>query len=140
MTSFAIIRKINVSSEKVWNLLSDFEKPLVPSSTVTVERKGTSGAGDVGTIRMITLGKKQIREKLESINPPNQLTYSLLSGIPVKNYNGTVDINPINGKTCISWKVKFNPTVFGSGWIIKRLIKKGLNRLISEIEKEYKEC
>ncbi len=139
MTTFAIIRTIDVSLEKAWNILSDLERPPIPSSTVTLEKKGTSGAGAVGTIRMITIGKKQIREKLESTNPPKQLSYSLLSGVPVKDHIGTVAINPVNGNTRLSWRIKFSPTIFGSGWILKHFFKKVLNRIINEIETEHKD-
>jgi hypothetical protein len=139
MTTFTVMRNMDMSAEKVWNVFSDFEHSPIPSCTVTVEKKGDPRALGVGTIRMITIGKRQIREKLESLKPPNQLTYSLLSGGPVKDYNGTIDINSIKGKTHISWKVNFKPTIIGTGWIIKQLLKSTLNRFINEIETEFRD-
>ena len=119
MTTFNVTRNMDVSVEKVWNVLSDFEHSPVPTFTVTVDKKGETNANGVGTIRMITIGKRQFREKLESLKPPNLLTYSLLSGAPVRDYIGTININSVSNETLITWKVKFKPKIIGTGWIGK---------------------
>ncbi len=139
MTDVTITRDIDVSAGKVWNVLSDFEHAPIPSFSVTVEKKGDSDAGGIGTVRMITVGKRQIREKLESIKHPSLFTHRVISGVPVKDYVGSVGINPLKSKTRISWKVQFIPNVIGTGWILKQIIKKTINRIINEIEIEYRD-
>ncbi len=139
MTAVTVTKNIDVSAEKVWNVLSNFERSPIQSFSVTVEKKGDSAAGGIGTVRMITIGKRQIREKLESIKPPNLFTYRVLYGVPVKDYIGSVEINPVKSKTLISWIVQFKPNVIGTGWILKQIFKKTINRIIDEIETEHRD-
>ena len=136
MSGFTVTRNIDVPAERIWAVLSDFTHPPVPAFTVKVEKNGTYETKGIGTIRVITIGKRQFRERLETVTPPN-LTYSLLSGAPVKDYIGSINIKSIEGRTNIIWKVEFRPKIIGTTWIIKRLAKNTINRIISEMEAEY---
>lgn len=138
MTTFTIIKNIDLPAKKVWDILSDFTRSPVPKFTVEVEEEGDSESNGIGTVRIITIGKKQFRERLESVNPPYYFTYRLLSGAPVKEYIGTVDVKSHEGTTLISWKVKFTPKILGTGWIIGRLAKNTINSIIDKIEAEYR--
>ena len=76
----------------------------------------------------------KVRERLESVNPPNSFTYTILSGAPMKDYLGTVTILPIESKSEIQWNVKFTPKIPGTGWLGAMVSKKAINRLINEME------
>lgn len=138
MTAFTIQRNMDLPAKKVWNILSDFTHAPIPEFIVEVEEEGDSESNGIGTVRMITIGKKRFRERLESINPPYFFTYRLLSGAPVKEYFGKVDIKSQESTALISWKVEFTPKMLGTGWIIARLAKNTINRILDDIEAEYK--
>ena len=133
MTTFAIKREIDLPSEKAFMIISDFTRPPSPNIPVEVEKEGDSESNGVGTIRTITIGKVRVRERLESVNPPNSFTYTILSGAPMKDYLGRVEITPKNDKSVIRWNVNFTPKLPGTGWIGALVSKKAINRIIDEV-------
>ena len=133
MTAFAIKRKIDLPSDKAFTIISDFTQPLSPSIPIEVEKEGDSESNGVGTIRTITIGKVRVRERLESVSPPNSFTYTILSGAPMKDYLGRVEITPQDDKSVIHWNVKFTPKLPGTGWIGAIISKKVINRIIDEV-------
>jgi len=138
MITFTIKRELNASSDKLWNLLSDFGQSLSPNINIKLETQGKPGSNGIGSIRIVVIGKRQFREKLENIKPQYNISYSLLSGAPVNDYIGNIDIEPFRTNTLIKWNVQFRPKVLGSGWIVKWFVKRTINYIISEIETEYK--
>jgi len=135
MTTFTITRVLDLPSEKAFAIISDFTRSPSPNISVKVEKKGDPEANGSGTIRDITIGKVRVRERLESVNPPNSFTYSLLSGAPVKDYLGNVEIAPQEDKSLVRWNVKFTPKIPGTGWLGAIVSKKTINRLLDEMER-----
>ena len=138
MITFSIKRELNISSDKLWNLLSDFGYSLSPNISIKLETQGKPDSNGIGSLRIVTIGKRQFRERIEKIKPQCNISYSLLSGAPVNNYIGSIDIESISSNTLITWNVQFKPKVLGSGWIVKWFVKRTINYIISEIETEYK--
>ena len=138
MITFSIKRELNVSSDTLWDLLSDFGYFLSPNINIKLETQGKPESDGIGSVRIVTIGKRQFRERIEKIKPQCNISYSLLSGAPVNNYIGSIDIEPISSNTLITWNVQFKPKVLGSGWIVKWFVKRTINYIISEIETEYK--
>ena len=138
MITVSIKRDLNVTSDKLWNLLSDFGHSLSPNINIKLETQGKPESNGIGSIRIVTIGKMQFLERLENIKPKCNISYSLLSGAPVNKYIGKIDIEPIIRNTFIKWSVQFTPKLLGSGWIVKWFVKRTINYIISEIETEYK--
>lgn len=134
MTTFTITRELDLPSEKAFAIISDFTRSPSPNIAVKVEKKGDPESNGVGTIRTITIGKVRVRERLESVTPPNSFTYSILSGAPMKDYLGNVEIAPQEAKSIVRWNVKFTPKIPGTGWIGAMVAKKTINRFIDEME------
>ncbi len=138
MTTFTINRELDLPSEKAFAIISDFTRSPSPTIQVEVEKEGDDASRGVGTIRTITIGRVRVRERLESVNPPGSLTYTILSGAPVKDYLGTIDITPQETKSVINWNVRFSPKVPGTGWLGAMIAKKSINRLIREMEASHR--
>ena len=134
MTAFTITRKLDLPSDKAFDIISNFTRSPSPNIPVEVEKVGDPESNGVGTVRTITIGKVRVRERLESVNPPNSFTYTILSGAPMKDYLGKVKISQQEAKSVIHWNVKFTPKVPGTGWIGAIVSKKAINRLIDEME------
>jgi len=139
MTSFSIEKRVKISRDKAWNVFSDFGHSPIEALTVTVEGDGKPDNNSIGTIRVVTIGKRQFRERLEAFSPPNSFTYSLLSGAPVLDYIGNVDIKSIRNETLITWKVQFKPRILGTGWLVKWFSKNTINHILKEIEIEHQD-
>ena len=139
MATFTITRKLDLPSEKVWATVSDFTRPPSPAIKIEVEEKGDPDANGIGAIRNIKIKKvPKVRERLEAVNEPNSITYRMLSGAPVKEYLGTVNVVAQDGATVISWDVKLIPKIPGIGWLAEMVIKKAINRYIDAIEEGHK--
>jgi len=134
MTTYIISREVDLPSEKLFSILSDFTRSPSPTIPVEVEKEGDRQANGAGTIRTITIGMVKVRERLESVNPPNSFSYTILSGAPMKDYLGTVEIIPRDSKSEIRWNVKLTPKIPGAGWLVAMVSKKAINRLINEME------
>lgn len=133
MTNFTLTREVDLPLEKVFPLITDFTRSPSPNIPVEVESKGNQANG-VGTIRTITIGMVKVRERLNSVTPPNNFSYTILSGAPLRDYIGTVKIVPRDSKSEIEWNVKFTPKIRGTGWIGAIVSKRTINRLLKEME------
>jgi hypothetical protein len=133
MTAFIITREVDLPSEKLFPIISDFTRSPSPTIPIKVEKEGDQANG-VGTIRTITIGMVKVCERLETVNPPNSFTYTILSGAPMKDYLGTIKIFPKGSKSEIQWDVKFTPKIPGTGWLGAMVSKKTINRQINEME------
>ena len=137
MATFTIKRKLDLPSDQVWAIVSDFTRPPSPDISIDVEEMGNPDANGIGAIRNINIRGAKARERLESVDPPNSFTYSMLSGAPVKEYLGTVNVVAQNGTTLINWDVKLIPKIPGIGWIVAIVIRKAINRYIDAIEEGH---
>ncbi len=138
MGTFTITRKLDLPAEKVWATVSDFNRAPSPAIIIEVEKEGDPEASGIGAIRNITIGRAKARERLESVDAPNSITYRMLSGAPVKEYVGTVEIKAQEDSTILNWYVKLTPKIPGIGWIVGMVIKKAINRFIDAIEEGYR--
>ena len=138
MAAFTITRKLDLPSDKVWATVSDFTRAPSPAIIIEVEEKGDPDANGIGAIRSINIKGAKARERLEAVNEPNSITYRMLSGAPVKEYLGTVNVVAQNGETLIKWDVKLIPKIPGIGWIVGMVIKKAINRYIDAIAEGHK--
>ena len=138
MANFTITRKLDLPSDQVWAIVCDFTHPPSPAIKIEVEKEGDPSANGIGAIRNINIKGAKARERLEAVDTPNFITYRMLSGAPVKEYLGTVNIKAQDGATLINWDVKLIPKIPGIGWIVAMVIKKAINRYIDAIEEGHK--
>jgi carbon monoxide dehydrogenase subunit G len=134
MTTFTITRTLDLPSDKVWGIVSDFTRPPSQAIKIEVEDKGDPEADGIGAIRNINIKGAKARERLESVDAPNSITYRMLSGAPVKEYVGTVNVIAQDDATLINWDVKMIPKIPGIGWLVAMVIRKAINRFIDAIE------
>ncbi len=68
-----------------------------------------------GAIRKIGRWPQYGREQIVAYDPPHHLAYTVLSGIPVRDYRAEVDIVPEGAGTMLRWRATFTPKVPGTG-------------------------
>jgi uncharacterized protein YndB with AHSA1/START domain len=134
----------SASPDTVFALLADAPRwkdwagPLVREASW--DREGDPAPGGVGAIRK--LGSKPFygREEIVHYDPPRRLSYTILSGQPVRNYRADVDLTPVDGGTHIRWSSRFEPAVPGTGaamrWYLRRIIAGFTRRLARSAERE----
>jgi uncharacterized protein YndB with AHSA1/START domain len=112
--------------ERVFGLLADgagwskWAGPMVPASRW--ERKGTPPPGGVGAVRALGRFPLVDLEEVVESDPPRRHAYTIIKGIPVRDYLGVVELNlTAEGGTRIDWTASFEPTIPYTGPALRAL-------------------
>src|SRR4051794_26607324 len=109
--------------EAVWALLADATTWPAWSdfASAEIERPGVDAPQGVGSRRRFTYGRTRTYEEIVAFDPPRHVAYTLLSGLPLRDYRGDVTLTPTpDGGTAIRWQSQFRPKVPGTGAIVVR--------------------
>lgn len=138
MAHFKLERTIHAPLEKVW-AAADFTKSCDPLP-MEVAKEGDPALLGVGFERAVSANGIKVVERLVSIDPPHFFSYTMVSGVPVKEgYLGKVAFTEKDGATVITWSGVFTPIIPGTGWLITFMSKKTINKIIDAIaEKSLK--
>ena len=136
MRTVSVERIINAPLDKVWEVAGNFGESPGSSIEITVEKEGDSNSNGLGMERTIHFlnQKAKVYERLESFDPPNSFTYSILSGAPVKSYLGKAGFSTSGNNTKVKWSGIFAPKIPGLGWLIGIMAKKNINDFLNELE------
>ena len=91
------------------------------------------GRGSIGRLKS---GPMTARELITDCIPNRRLAYALLSGMPVREYMGAVDLEPGGDGTSIHWQASFSPKVPGTGRLLRRLMRHAISDLVHELTAE----
>lgn len=112
---------------------SEWAGPVVPTSSW--EREGEPAPGGVGAVRRLGWKGLASREQVVVHEPPHRLDYVVLSGLPCRDYQARVDLQPReSGGTLIVWRAGFRPLVPGTGPLLRlwlRAVVSGLARRLA---------
>jgi uncharacterized protein YndB with AHSA1/START domain len=131
------LRHINVTAqtpahaETVYRYLTDGSSwpRWSPIDSFELEQEGEPPPEGVGAIRVFRQGRTTGRDQILELVPGRRLKYASLSGLPVRDYIGQVDLEEASdGSTAIRWQSSFFPRVRGTGWIVERSLKRFLEQ------------
>lgn len=97
--------------------------------TASWERTGEPETGGVGAIRRVGRAPQYAREQIVEYEPPSHLAYTVLSGIPVRDYRAHVWMRESSGRTEIEWSSRFTPRWPGTGFVLERLLHASVRSL-----------
>src|SRR3712207_4843337 len=112
MQQYEVTARSEAPPEVVWAMLADgpswpeWAGPLAPRSMW--EREGVTEPSGVGAIRKMGAPPVWSREEIIEFEPPRHMAYTLLSGLPIKDYRADVDLSPDGTGTVITWKARFD--------------------------------
>jgi hypothetical protein len=117
--------------EKVWALVADHAgwKDWGPWDLSEVEQPGSPDPNGVGAIRRMrakerTLGRKPtLREQVNIFEPPMRFGYTVLDGMPVKDYQATVTLTEAGEATEIVFHIEFTGKFPGVGAITRGVLQ-----------------
>ena len=125
---FDLVVESAASAPAVFALLADgagwsaWAGPLVARSRWY--RTGTPAPGGVGAIRELGLRPVLSREEIVEFAPPRRLAYTIVSGVPVRGYRATVELDPLpGGGTRITWRATFTPRYRHTGPLLRVLCR-----------------
>ena len=139
MASFTFTREIDAPVETVFDVLTDHAgyAKLTPLRKSELERQGDADPNGLGAIRVLSaLPGPPMREEIIGYEPPKRFSYKILSGLPVRDHVGTVELRPNDGGTEITYAVKTTPTIPLAGPVFMAILKKAIRDLIAGVSKE----
>ena len=72
--------------------------------------------------RSLRSGRVTGHDEIVELIPDRRFSYTNRSSLPVRNYRGDVDLEPVAGGTTIRWVSTFDPKVSGTGWLMRRAL------------------
>ncbi|HEY0391180.1 MAG TPA: SRPBCC family protein [Solirubrobacterales bacterium] len=138
MASFTFTREIAAPAETVFEVLTDHRRysELTPLRKSELERQGEGDPNGVGAIRKLTAVGPPMREEVIAYEAPSRFSYTVLSGLPVRDHVGTVELTPNGGGTKMVYAVKTQPTLPVVGFAVIAAIRQGVKGLIDGISEE----
>jgi uncharacterized protein YndB with AHSA1/START domain len=138
MASFTFKREVAAPPEIVFEVLTDHRRytDLTPLRKAELEREGEPAPNGVGAIRKLSAVGPPLREEVLAYEPVSRFSYTLLSGLPVRNHVGTVELTPAAGGTKVVYAVRTTPTVPLAGAVVVAAVKLGVGQLLGGIVKE----
>ena len=104
-----------VAPEVVWELVSnaDSYSQWGPWSASGYENLGAQAPDGAGVIRWMRYGRTTTVEKVLASEPARRLVYTVVKGIPVRNYRAEVTLTPAGEGTHIRWTASWDRTLPG---------------------------
>jgi uncharacterized protein YndB with AHSA1/START domain len=138
VASFTFTREIAAPAETVFEVLTDHRRysELTPLRRSELEREGEADPNGVGAIRKLTVVGPPMREEVIAYEAPSRFSYTVLSGLPVRDHVGTVELTAENGGTKMVYAVRTQPTLPVVGFAVVAAIKQAIKGLIDGVTKE----
>jgi uncharacterized protein YndB with AHSA1/START domain len=138
MASFTYERQVAAPPETVFAVLTDHRRysELTPLRKSELERQGEPAPTGVGAIRKLSAVGPPLREEVVAYESPTRFSYKLLSGLPVRDHLGTVELTARDGGTRVVYAVRTTPTVPLVGAVVVAAVKLGVGQLLGGIVKE----
>ena len=138
MASFRLERNVAAPAETVFEVLTDHGRyaEITPLRRSVLERQGEPGPNGVGAIRVLSVAGPPLREEVIAYEPSTRFSYRLLSGLPVRDHVGTVELTSEDGGTRVVYAVRTTPTVPLAGGAVVAVVKVGVKQLLAGIASE----
>jgi len=138
VASFTLTREIAAPPETVFEILTDHRRyaEMTQLRRSELEREGTPAPNGVGAIRKLTAVGPPMREEVIAFEAPSRFSYTVLSGLPVRDHVGTVELAANGGGTRMVYAVRTQPTLPVVGGAVVAVIKQAIKGLIDGVAKE----
>jgi uncharacterized protein YndB with AHSA1/START domain len=138
MASFTFVRQIAAPPQTVFDVLTEHESyaAITLLRKSRLEREGEPAPNGVGAIRVLSSVGPPLREEVIAYESPSRFSYKLLSGLPVRNHVGTVELSAEGDNTKMVYAVRTQPTLPLVGGAVVGAVKQGVKALIRGVAKE----
>lgn len=138
MASFTIQRRVAAPPQTVFDVLTEHHlyAAITPMRKSVLEREGDPAPNGVGAIRVLSSLGPPLREEVIAYQPPTRFSYKLLSGAPVRDHVGTVELSADGDGTKMVYAVRTVPTLPVLGGAVVGVVKQAIKTLIKGIATE----
>lgn len=138
MATFRLVRRVAAPPETVFEVLTDHRgyAEITPLRSAELEREGDPAPNGVGAIRVLRSVGPPLREEVLAYEPAHRFSYALLSGAPVREHVGTVELTSQNGDTEVVYAVRTMPTIPVLGSAVVAVVRGAIGRLLDSVVAE----
>ena len=133
MIEFTLTRTTTAPIETVFDALTDHRGIADYVWAVrrsTLDREGTPAPNGVGAVRRIEAVGPAIVEEIIDYQRPSRYAYKMLSGAPVRDHVGTVELREAGPGTEVSWHLRSTPKIPGLNWLLSPVLKRVIGELL----------
>ena len=114
--------------EDVYALLQDGASwpAWTPIDSFRLEQGGAPDG--VGAIWIFRRGRVTGRDQVVEMIPGHRFAYRHLSGLPVRDYRGEIELQRTGQGTRVGWHISFTPMISGTGWLLRWAIRRFAQR------------
>ena len=123
----------------VWDVLADVRtwSDWGDWHTTELEHEGEPPPNGIGAIRFTARRPLKVREQVEVWDPPERFGYTLLSGLPLRDYHSLVTLTEAGqGATSIHWRSQFDVSVRGTDRLFRFLVRRTLEDIAGKLAAE----
>jgi uncharacterized protein YndB with AHSA1/START domain len=134
MTDFTLTRTTAAPIETVFDSLTNHRGIADYVWAVrrsTLDREGVPAPNGVGAIRRIEAVGPPIVEEIIEYQRPSRYAYKMLSGAPVRDHVGTVELREAGARTEVSWHLRSTPKIPGLDWLLSAVLKRVISELLN---------
>ena len=125
--------------EAVWALVSDVIRypDWGPWSAAGYRRAGDESPRGPGAVQWLRSAQRSYGrhvtsvERILEVDEGRRLTYTVIGGIPVRNYRAEVTLTPVSGGTRVRWAATWDTTL--AGRIVHRGLSKFYPRMMADL-------
>jgi uncharacterized protein YndB with AHSA1/START domain len=138
VASFTLVRDVAAPPDVVFDVLTDHRgyAEITPMRKSVLEREGEPAPNGVGAIRVLSSVGPPLREEVIAYQPPSRFSYRLLSGAPVRDHVGTVQLAPAGEGTRVTYAVRTIPTLPLVGGAVVAVTRQAIKQLLNGISAE----
>ncbi len=135
MQEFSLQGTVAAPPDSVWRVFTDHCRytEWAGVQEVVLRQRGDPPPNGLGCIRVMRSRGIAIEEEITAFEPPKFLAYRLVGGLPVRNYEAEVRLDPCDSGTRILWSVHFEPWIQFTGRLLARVIQSGLQDILDRL-------
>lgn len=135
MATLDFSRTVAAPPEVVFEVLTDHRGMADFSHfrRVELEREGEPPPDGLGAIRALHLVGPPVREEVTVYEPPRRFAYRLLSGMPARDHEGTIELSPAGEGTRMSYVIETTPALPGIGFALVAILRRVVEEIASGI-------
>jgi Polyketide cyclase / dehydrase and lipid transport len=123
----------------IWTLISDATRypEWGPWSAGGYQRQGDTSARGAGAVQWLRSSRRAYLrypvsiEKILEAEEGRRLAYTVIGGIPVRNYRAEVTLTPVTNGTRIRWTAAWDATL--AGRIVRRTLRKLYPQIVADL-------
>jgi uncharacterized protein YndB with AHSA1/START domain len=135
MPDVRVQAEIAAPIDAVWSVYTDYTgwTEWAGVREVVLRRRGEPTPHGIGASCVLRARGLAVEEEIIGFEPPRRLRYRVVAGLPFRSHEGEVVLSELGENTRLSWQVRFEPRVIGTGGLLARLLRTELEQILERL-------